>query len=147
MLSAKIAERESKQGDLFRVMLRDVVDPKPPLVIFANSINWEVIEKNISPLFCSNNGRPALAVRMVTGLLYLKNAYNLGDKALLETWLENPYWQYFTGGIFFEHKLPFETANAIKQSFSKADSFFLWFIAILVRPDCIQENTEEEKTL
>ena len=109
MLSAKIAERESKQGDLFRVMLR--VDPKHPLVIFANSINWEVIEKNISPLFCSNNGRPALAVRMVTGLLYLKNAYNLGDKALLETWLENPYWQYFTGGIFFEHKLPFDSSR------------------------------------
>jgi hypothetical protein len=51
MLSAKIAERESKQGDLFRVMLRDVVDPKHPLVIFANSIKWEVIEKNIPPLF------------------------------------------------------------------------------------------------
>ena len=92
-------------------MLRDAVDPKHPLVIFANSINWEVIEKNISPLFYSNNGRPALAVRMVTGLLYLKNAYNLGDKALLETWLENPYWQYFTGGIFFEHKLPFDSSN------------------------------------
>ena len=92
-------------------MLRDVVDPKHPLVILANSINWEVIEKNISPLFCSNNGRPALAVRMVTGLLYLKNAYNFGDKALLETWLENPYWQYFTGGIFFEHKLPFDSSN------------------------------------
>ena len=39
MLSAKIAERESKEGDLFRVMLRDVVDTKHPLVIFANSIN------------------------------------------------------------------------------------------------------------
>ena len=92
-------------------MLRDVVDPKHPLVIFANSINWEVIEKNIPPLFCANNGRPALAVRMVTGLLYLKNAYNFGDKALLETWLENPYWQYFTGGIFFEYKLPFDSSN------------------------------------
>ena len=69
-------------------MLRNVVDPKHPLVILANSINWEVIEKNISPLFWANNGRPALAVRMVTGLLYLKNAYNLGDKALLETWLK-----------------------------------------------------------
>ena len=39
MLSKKITERESKQGDLFRVMLRDVVDPKHPLVILANSIN------------------------------------------------------------------------------------------------------------
>jgi hypothetical protein len=60
MLSAKIAERESKEGDLFRVMLRDVVDPKHPLVIFANSINWEVIEKNIPPLFCATTSNAAL---------------------------------------------------------------------------------------
>jgi hypothetical protein len=37
MLSADIAERESEEGDLFRVMLRDVVDPKHPLVISISS--------------------------------------------------------------------------------------------------------------
>ena len=111
MLGKKITENERNQGDLFRVMLRDVVDSKHPLVILANSINWDSIEKKLAPLFCTDNGRPALAVRMITGLLYLKNAYNLGDKVLLETWLENPYWQYFTGGVFFEHKIPFDSSN------------------------------------
>jgi hypothetical protein len=47
MLSKKIAERESKQGDLFRVMLRH------PLVIFANSINWEVIDFEDKIIFVS----------------------------------------------------------------------------------------------
>ena len=111
MLAKKITENEKNQGDLFRVMLRDVVDRKHPLVILANSINWDFIEKKLAPLFCTNNGRPALAVRMITGLLYLKNAYNLGDEALLENWLENPYWQYFTGGVLFEHEIPFDSSN------------------------------------
>ena len=111
MVPKKETELERSQGDLFRVMLRDVVDPKHPLVILGNAINWEVIERKISPLFCQNNGRPALPIRMIVGLLYLKHAYNLGDRVLLDTWLENPYWQYFTGGIFFEHKLPFDSSN------------------------------------
>ncbi len=111
MLPKKISDNEKNQGDLFKVMLRDVVDTKHSLVTLANSINWEAIENKISPLFCSNNGRPALPVRMIAGLLYLKNAYNLGDGALLAAWLENPYWQYFTGGVFFEHEIPFDSSN------------------------------------
>lgn len=111
MVPKKKTEAERSQGDLFRVMLRDVVDPKHPLVILGNAIDWDVIEKKISPLFSQNNGRPALPIRMIVGLLYLKHAYDIGDGALLETWLENPYWQYFTGGIFFEHKIPFDSSN------------------------------------
>ena len=111
MVPSKISDNERNQGDLFRVMLRDVVDPKHPMVILANSINWEVIEKNIEPLFCSNNGRPCLPIRMIVALLYLKNAYDLSDGLLLNTWLENPYWQFFTGGVYFEHKVPFDSSN------------------------------------
>lgn len=40
MVPSKILDHEKNQGDLFRVMLRDVVDPKHPMVILANSINW-----------------------------------------------------------------------------------------------------------
>jgi IS5 family transposase len=58
-------------------------------------------------------------------LLYLKNAYNLGGKALLETWLENPYWQYFTGGVFFEHKISFDSSNMTN-----------WRKTILLSIDC-----------
>ena len=111
MVSKKISDNERNQGDLFKVMLRDVVDPKHPMVILANSINWEIIETKIAPLFCANNGRPALSIRMIVALLYLKHAYNLSDSLLLNTWLENPYWQYFTGGIYFEHKIPFDSSN------------------------------------
>lgn len=51
MIPKKISYNDKNQGDLFRVMLRDVVDPKHPMVILANSINWEAIETKITPSF------------------------------------------------------------------------------------------------
>ena len=42
----------------------------------------------------------------MVGLHYLKYASGMSDEAVLEEWLENPYWQYFTGGMYFEHEYP-----------------------------------------
>jgi hypothetical protein len=47
--------------------------------------------------FTSGWGRPALAPRLVAGLLYLQHAFDASDEAVVNTWVENPYWQYFTG--------------------------------------------------
>jgi IS5 family transposase len=47
-------------------------------------------------------GRPALPIRLMAGLLYLKHAYNLSDEATCERWLESCYWQYFTGEVYFQ---------------------------------------------
>lgn len=48
---------------------------------------------------------------MMVGLQYLKYAYDLSDEAVLAGWLENPYWQYFCGGVYFEHELPVESSS------------------------------------
>ena len=42
----------------------------------------------------------------MVALHYLKYASGMSDEAVLDEWLENPYWQYFTGGIYFEHEYP-----------------------------------------
>ena len=42
-------------------------------------------------------GRPRLNVRLMVSLLYLKNAFNLGDEALCDRWSENVVWQHFSG--------------------------------------------------
>ncbi|AEQ96607.1 transposase, degenerated [Xanthomonas oryzae pv. oryzicola BLS256] len=51
-------------------------------------------------------GRPALPVRLMIGLLYLKHAYDLSDEAVCARWLENPYWQFFNGELMFQTRLP-----------------------------------------
>jgi len=44
-------------------------------------------------------------------LHYLKYTYSLSDEAVVGGWVENPYWQYFCGGIFFEHRFPIDPSS------------------------------------
>jgi len=39
--------------------------------------------------------------------------YNLGDETVVERYLENPYWQHFCGGIYFQYKLPFDPSDFV----------------------------------
>ena len=47
----------------------------------------------------------------MVGLQHLKYAYDLSAEAVLANWLENPYWQYFCGGVYFEHELPLDSSS------------------------------------
>ena len=42
------------------------------------------------------------------GLLLLKHIYALSDEEVCERWVENPYFQFFTGEEFFQHAFPHE---------------------------------------
>ena len=42
----------------------------------------------------------------MVGLEYLKYTYNLSDEELVRRWLENPYWQYFCGEVYFQTTPP-----------------------------------------
>ena len=50
-------------------------------------------------------------MRLIAGLLYLKHAYDLSDEAVCERWLENPYWQFFTGEVVFQTRLPCDASS------------------------------------
>ena len=51
---------------------------------------------------------------MIAGLHYLKEIYNLSDEQVVERWVENPYWQYFCGEVFFSHTLPIHPTSMTK---------------------------------
>ncbi len=44
----------------------------------------------------------------MVGLLLLKHVYHLSDEGVSERWVYDPYFQYFTGEAFFEHRFPYE---------------------------------------
>ena len=50
---------------------------------------------------------PPLPTRLMAGLALLKHKYDLSDEALCDRWIENPYFQFFCGEEFFQHRLPF----------------------------------------
>jgi IS5 family transposase len=62
-------------------------------------------------LFLSGKGLPATEPRLVAGLLYLQHAYWLSDEAVVARWIENPYYQPFTGESFFLHGLPIDASS------------------------------------
>ena len=39
--------------------------------------------------------------------------YNLGDDKIPEYWVRDVYFQYFCGGVFFEHKFPFDPSDFV----------------------------------
>lgn len=95
-------------GDFFKQELCDIVDRSHRLCLIADGLNWDEIINGLNSHFPSKTGRPATAVRLIAGLLYLKALYNISDEQLIHTWVENPYWQYLCGGQYFEHKFPID---------------------------------------
>src|SRR5690606_23635404 len=95
--------------DLFRSRLENQIDLRHPLAKLASRMPWTDLEDALAPTLPPDperGGRPALPVRLMAGLLYLKHAYDLSDEAVCERWLENPYWQFFTGEVVFQTALP-----------------------------------------
>lgn len=95
--------------DLFRSRLENQIDLRHPLAQLAQRMPWDGLDDALAPTLPpdpAGGGRPALPVRLMAGLLYLKHAYDLSDEEVCVRWLENPYWQYFTGEVVFQTRLP-----------------------------------------
>jgi transposase, IS5 family len=104
----------SDQGDLFRSRLDQILNRRHPLYRLADSIDWSLFDGEFGPLYVENFGRPGLPIRLLVGLHYLKHAYNVSDEAVVERFLENPYWQYFCGCEYFQHRFPLDSTTLVK---------------------------------
>jgi len=99
------------QRELFRVELVSLVDMAHPLVKLGEKINWQVFEEQLGKTFDGKTGAPGINTRLMVALHYLKYQYNLSDEAVVARWVENPYWQHFSGRPFFEHELPIDPSS------------------------------------
>ena len=52
----------------------------------------------------SSAGRPAKPIRLMCGLMVLKQMNNLSDQSIVEIWVENPHRQLFCGMRKFQFK-------------------------------------------
>lgn len=98
------------QADLFRIELRRLVDSKHGLVRLTKQINWHAFDEKFEAFFTSE-GRPAIETRLMVSLHYLKYLHDLSDEATVAVWVENPYWQYFSGRQYFEHEVPIDPSS------------------------------------
>ena len=110
-MKPKKSAHKNRQKDLFRIELSKIIDPGHSLVKLSKVVNWDQLEELFGSTYCQDNGRPGVSTRLMVALHYLKYTHNLSDDDVVDTWVENPYWQYFSGMQWFEHKVPIHPSS------------------------------------
>lgn len=100
--------KDASQGQLFQIPLSRIVAPEHPLIQLAEKIDWRQFEEAFGSLYSPDQGAPGKPIRLMVGLHYLKHTYDLSDEQIVARWVENPYWQYFCGEVYFQHEWPLD---------------------------------------
>ena len=52
-----------------------------------------------------------IRLKLIAGLLYLQYAFGLSDEEVVWSWVENPYWQVFTGEEYLQINPPIDPSS------------------------------------
>ena len=105
---------EQASDDASRVRLVLIASHEHPLYRLAEAIDWSRFESEFGALYAEDVGRPGLPTRLMVGLHYLKYLFDESDESVVEKFIENPYWQFFCGRVYFEHELPCHPTSLVK---------------------------------
>ena len=103
-MKPKTVPREKQSHLLYQDLLQQL-NPKHPLLALAQQLPWAMFEKQFAQ-FYATVGRAAKPIRLMVGLLLLKQIENLSDERVVEAWVQNPYYQAFCGLEYFQWNLP-----------------------------------------
>ncbi len=120
---------ERSDHDLFRTELVNLIDQRHELAKLADLIDWPAFAQQWGAQFESTTGRPALPTRLMAALLYLKHLYALSDEDVVERWVENPYWQHFSGERYFRHELPCDPSSLVRWRKRIGEAGCEWLLA------------------
>ena len=104
--------KDTQQTSFLLPELSSQLDSRQELYRLANAIDWERFEREFGSLY-SEEGRPALPIRKMVGLLLLKSLQNLSDERVVEFWSLSPYAQYFCGEKEMQWGLPCEPSELV----------------------------------
>jgi transposase, IS5 family len=82
-----------------------------PLIVLAGLINWDAIHQVAVEAMGSRHRRPPLPPRLIAKLLYLQPTFALSDEEVVWGWVENPYWQVFTGETYLQTEPPIDPSS------------------------------------
>ncbi len=90
----------------------------------------------------SEQGRPSIPIRKIAGLLLLKEMFKESDESVVDRWIENPYWQYFTGEYFFQNKQPFDPSEFVhfRKRLKEKGLEFLLSQTVVLHPEAKNEK-------
>ncbi len=101
--------------NLFSGSFMDMLDSKDSLIVLANNFPWSKIEEKFKNYYKNDKvGSPYKSIRLMVGLLLLKQLKNLSDERNVEEWKQNPYLQYFCGFTEYTPSLPCHATELVK---------------------------------
>lgn len=103
---------KNPQLNIFKTPLKQFINLEHETCILADKIDWDTVSDDFKRYY-KDFGRPSVPLRRMIGLVLLKYMHNLSDESVVERWIENPYWQYFTGEAFFQTEKPFDPSEFV----------------------------------
>jgi transposase, IS5 family len=133
---------EQRQTSFVNGDLATLLNPRNKIYILANNIPWPLLEKEFSGLY-SNLGQPAKPIRLMTGLLILKQMHNLSDDNIVEAWKMNPYFQYFCGETEFQWDGPCDSSDLtyFRNRIGEKGAEKILELSIQMHPKAVLEKT------
>jgi IS5 family transposase len=101
-----------KQGNFLYPDLLEQLNPRHPLLALAQKLPWALFERELAQ-FYSPVGRPAKPIRLMVGLLLLKQIESLSDERVVAAWVQNPYYQAFCGMESFQWDVPCDPTELV----------------------------------
>ncbi|MBW1674272.1 MAG: transposase, partial [Deltaproteobacteria bacterium] len=108
----KAPSPDPSQLHLLKQPLENLINPQHPLCTLTKRIPRKEIEHHFSGLY-ANTGRHAKPILLMVSLLILKQLYNLSDETIVERWVENPYFQFFSGETVFQWSFPCHSTDLV----------------------------------
>jgi IS5 family transposase len=85
-----ITSRTGHQTNLFGTDLLQQLDPNDPLLRLAGVIPWHELDQAFAKHYCLGLGRTVKPIRLMVGLLILKQLDNLSDETVVLQFKRNP---------------------------------------------------------
>jgi IS5 family transposase len=91
-----------------------MLDMNDPLITLADTIDWTIFDESFKKHYTLYDGRPGKPIRLMVGLLLLKQIEDLSDENVVLQWKRNPYYQYFCGFSAYQPVEPCHATELVK---------------------------------
>jgi IS5 family transposase len=144
-----------EQDGLFGRDLLYQLDPRDPLLRLGEVIPWDQFDQAFAVHYSRHDGRPAIAIRTMVGLLMLKQLENLSDEQVVVQWKRNPYYQAFCGVREFQRQAPCHATELVhfRQRIGTEGVKQIFQMSVALHGDAVEErdvnidSTVQEKAI
>lgn len=144
----------AQQTSFLMPTLAEQCDPRQPLKRLAEALPWATFEAAFAETY-SEGGRPAKPIRLMVGLLLLKQLENLSDEAVVARWVQNPYYQHFCGMTQFQWELPCDPSELVyfRRRIGEAGTALILSVSARLHgdraaePTVVVDSTVQEKNV